>query len=222
MSRRVSVALGAALALSFVLAPVVLAECMFPPLAATEQPHIGFAFEATVERIERSEAFESGSGLDRYRVELDIGRVHRGRIERPLVLKGADWDCGYLHVPWLAEGDRLFIAAERLDAIDGLTWFGDVLAWRRVGDGWRFYEDVLVNGSDPAYYLPAARTATTTAEIVRIVERSPLPDTATAPLMDGRMPPWANWALIGLLAPAGFVLSVVALARRASARRPSG
>ena len=73
------------------------------------------------------------------------------------------------------------MATERLD----VNWLptdpfsGDLVAWKRTGDGWVLYADALDYGDDKKFYPKAARTATTTAEILRLVSAGSAPDTST-------------------------------------------
>jgi hypothetical protein len=180
MRLRIGVALVTAIVSLTTIAPAALAECMNWPLVASERPRIAFAFTATVTSIEREEEFEEGSDLFNYRVTLDAGRVYRGDVPEEIVITGSDWQCGFFYVSQLDEGARLSIASERLHASPDGDLVGNVLVWLRDGDHWRFCAEALRDGSDPAYYSPAARRATTTQEIVRLVSRAPLPDTATA------------------------------------------
>ena len=149
-------------------------------LKANERPHVAFAFTATVTDIERREMFEVGSGQYHYRITLDIGRVYRGRIQATVELTGTNSGCSFLYKSGLAEGERLFIASERLRPDAHETDLGNVLAWKHTGTRWTFYEDALAEGSDETYYPSAARAATTTAEIVQLVSAAPMPDTGTA------------------------------------------
>jgi hypothetical protein len=57
-----------------------------------------------------------------------------------------------------------------------------VVAWERVAARWRFYEDVLDSGSDRQFYPSAARRATTTSEILALLDSGFVPDTATEPV----------------------------------------
>ena len=119
--------------------------------------------------IERQEMFEAGSGNFRYRITLDTDRVYRGRVQESVELTGTNSGCSFLYKSGLVEGERLFIASERLSPDAHETDLGNVLAWKRTGSRWVFYEDALRDGSDETYYPRAARTARTTADIVRLV-----------------------------------------------------
>jgi hypothetical protein len=178
--RRISGTIAGTIVLLAAFAPTTLAECMDWPLEATERPRVAFAFIATVTDIERHEMFEAGSGHFRYRITLETERVYRGRVQDKVELTGTDSGCSFLYRSGLAEGERLFIASERLSPDAHETDLGNVLAWKRTGSRWVFYEDALRDGSDDTYYPRAARTATTTADIARLVSAASMPDTATA------------------------------------------
>lgn len=210
--RRISVTFAGTIVLLAAFAPTAFAECMNWPLEATKQPRIAFAFVATVTDIERHEMFEAGSGEFRYRITLETVRVYRGRIRESVELTGTNSGCSFLDKSGLAEGERLFIASERLRPDAHETDLGNVLAWKRTGSQWMFYEDALRDGSDETYYARAARAATTTAEIVQLVSGAPMPDTATAPPNERlRSDSLAGLALV-------FVVAVV-VATRLVARR---
>lgn len=207
MRLRIGVALVAAIVSMSTTAPAVRAECMNWPLEAREPPRIAFAFTATVRSVEREEDFEEGSNLFNYRVTLAADRVYRGHVPEEIVMAGSDWQCGFFHVSGLDEGARLFIASERLRASPDGDLLGNALVWLRDEDHWRFYEEGLRDGRDPAYYSPAARRATTTQQIVSLVSRAPLPDTATvgSATADGdrRPPALAIFFVIALAASLG-------------------
>lgn len=156
--RRISVTFAGTIVLLAAFAPTAFAECMNWPLEATKQPRIAFAFVATVTDIERHEMFEAGSGEFRYRITLETERVYRGRIRESVELTGTNSGCSFLDKSGLAEGERLFIASERLRPDAHETDLGNVLAWKRTGSQWMFYEDALRDGSDETYYQgPRAR-----------------------------------------------------------------
>jgi hypothetical protein len=184
--RRLSAAIVGTIVLLTAFAPTTFAECMNWPLEAIERPRVAFAFVATVTDVERREAFEEGSGLFRYRITLETERAYRGHVGDTFELTGTDWGCSFLYASVLAEEERLFIASERLSPGPDETVVGNVLVWKRTGSEWAFYEDALRDGSDEAFYPRAARTATTTADIVQFVSAVPMPDTAIAPPLEER------------------------------------
>jgi len=160
----------------------VFAECMNFPLPPTARPNVAFAFTGTVtDIVETPYPNDNGEGLSRFRVTVDLGRQYRGRVPEPLELKGLNFGCSFFRIAGLTEGDRLFVASERFETGGDETWFENVLVWRRAGDRWVFYEEVLQGGSDTEYYSKAARTASTTADILALIG---LPDTSTQPSRD--------------------------------------
>lgn len=182
MRRRLSTAIVGSIVLLIAFVPATFAECMNWPLEASARPRVAFAFVATVTDVERLEMFEAGSGEFRYWVTLQTERVYRGRVQDKLELTGTNAGCSFLYPSALAEGERLFIASERLRPGGAYeTDVGNVLAWKRTGSRWTFYEDALRDGSNETYYPRAARSARTTADIVRLVSAAPMPDTATDP-----------------------------------------
>jgi hypothetical protein len=186
--RRLPAAIVGTIILLTAFASTTFAECMNWPLEANERPRVAFAFMATVTDIERHEVFEVGSGHYRYRITLETERVYRGRVQDKVELTGTNSGCSFLYKSGLAEGQRLFIASERLSPDAHETDLGNVLAWKRTGSGWAFYEDALRDGSDETYYPRAARAATTTADIVRLVSGAAMPDTATVSTGEERSP----------------------------------
>ena len=162
----------------------VLAECMTWPDRATDRLHVGYAFTGTVVGVLKDEDLEQGgSPLYFWHITVDVEDVYRGKVPDRLVLEGNDWGCSFLYVATLAEGDRVFIASERLrTGLTDETDFGNVLAWKRIDGRWVFHERGLQEGSDSDYYPGAARTARTTRDIVRLISDSALPDTSTVPL----------------------------------------
>jgi len=187
-------------------APVAFAECMNVPLPPTERPRIAFAFTVTVTDIVETpyRPNDTNEDLSRYRVTGDVGRRYRGRVPDPLDLKGINFGCSFFKIGGLAEGDRLFVASERFETGGDETWFENVLVWRRVGERWVFYEEVLQGGADPEYYPEAARSASTTADILTVIG---LPDTSTRLPGPGPAEP-ATLPVLAILFLASFGLAM--------------
>ncbi len=181
-----AIAIGATLTIA--LAPRVLAECTWGPPPAGDAFKTRFAFTATVtEASDEVDPANPGEPPFDWHVELAIDRMYRGQLPARLTLNGRIEDCSYLIGQRLHEGDRLFVALDRHDLDwDGL--FGSMLAWRGVGDGWTFDPDLLNYGSDARFYPQEARLATTTAQIVNIIEAYPMPDTSTSAAAKPHMP----------------------------------
>lgn len=196
-------------------AQTVMAECTWGPPRASDPFKARFAFTATV--TEASDAVDParpGEPPFDWHVELAIDRMYRGKLPERLTLNGRVEDCSYLIGQRLHEGDRLFIALDRHDLDwDGL--YGQMLAWRGVGGRWTFDQDLLNYGSDARFYPQQAREATTTAQIVSIIEAFAMPDTATeapTPLGATTQPP--------VLLLVAFTVATVAALGRMGHRRP--
>jgi hypothetical protein len=208
-----AIALGATLMMA--LAPTVLAECTWGPPPADDPFKARFAFTATV--TEASDAVDParpGEPPFDWHVELTIDRTYRGELPQQLILNGRVEDCSYLIGQRLHEGDRLFIALDRHDLDwDGL--YGQMLAWRGVGGRWTFDQDLLNYGSDARFYPKQAREATTTAQIISIIEAFVVPDTAT-----GAATRLGATTLPPVLLLIVFAVATVAALRRMGHRRP--
>ena len=198
---RVRRALAAAVAASAILlafANPVLAECTNFPIARDQRPVVAFAFAATVTNVERGDYVEDpASGLHTWKTTVVVDEVHRGVVPAQIHLRSTDWGCSHLHTGNLVPGDRIFLATERLrpGAYDESD-LGHVLAWTWTGDAWAFYEQGLTLGTSEEFYPAAARAATTTTEILRVVSGATMPDTST-----GRGEVSAGlpaWVLIGV------------------------
>jgi hypothetical protein len=215
--RRLLTAVLVAGTLSVASASPALAECMTWPDRATDRLHVGYAFTATVVDVSKDEDPEQGgSALYFWHVTVEVGDVYRGRVPDRLVLEGNDWGCSFIYVQRLAEGDRIFIASERLrPGVTDETDFGNVLVWKRTGDRWVFDEDALQEGSDPEFYPRAARTARTTADILRLISGAAMPDTSTASVDQPRTT--TGLPVLALVFTASFGLVLLRRATQSSA-----
>ena len=214
MRRRLSSSVALAALLLTMVTSTARAECMTWPVRVTERLDVGYAFTATVTEASRDVDPPKPDNADfDWHVELAVERAYLGRVPDRLVFNGWDVGCHFLRGDGLRTGDRIFVANERLD----LTWlptdpfFGDVVVWKGTDDGWDFYADALDYGSDEAYYPKAARTATTTAEILRLVSAASVPDTSMliAPEERGN----AVIPALALVFMAGFGLALRYVAR---------
>jgi hypothetical protein len=216
---RLLVAIFVAVVVLPATAQIAFAECMSYPIRATDQLDVGFAFTATVT--------ESSADVDppkpnnapfAWHVELDIERVYRGRLADRLVFNGWQAGCHRLRGNALRTGDRIFVVSNvfrpdpaRVDPF--WTMDAEVLVWKAVNDGWTFYADVLEYGSDPEFYPPNARSATTTGEILALIADAPVPDTSTAAIQVRDSP----WRLV--LLACTFVIAFAGLCARFSRAR---
>jgi hypothetical protein len=204
----------AASTLIVVFASPALAECMTWPRHATERLQVGYAFSGTVVDVAKSLYSEEGSPLYRWVVSVEVEHVYRGRVPERVQLEGTDWGCSFLRVSSLTDGDRVFIASERLrPALTDETDLGNVLAWKQTGGRWVFHDHGLQEGSDPDYYPAAARTAKTTRDIVRLISGAALPDTSTQPL--DRRSNLASLPLLGVIFASSLGLLLLRRSRRA-------
>lgn len=218
--RRVIAAAALAVLLLPTTATVALAECTDWPIGATERLHIRYAFTATVAASWRDpERSDDGPEFD-WRTELDVERTYRGRVPGRIVANGWYFGCHSLRGDRLQTGDRIFVASTAFrphaDGLDPFTVIdGQVIVWKRSGNIWRFFEDGLDYGSDKEFYPRAARTATTTADILALISGRSAPDTSTmsAP---GRGDVRAVIPVLALAFIAGFFLGLKRL--RAPAR----
>lgn len=169
------------------LAGPVLAECFPPP---PDFPRIRYAFTATVTEFSDSvaEDLPDMSGFD-WHLEMSIDRTYRGDLPGRLEADGWEYGCGFTGVE-VRVGERLFVAAEKVELSDPRLVLGEVLIWRGVGEGrWEFYADALQDGA--LGYPTAAVRADTTDEILGVLSDLRPPDTSTAPAKDAdrRDPP---------------------------------
>jgi hypothetical protein len=219
MARAFMAAAGLAVLLLSAGTPVALAECMSWPIKATEQPRFGYAFSATV--LEASEDVDQPTTYDAdytWHVELAIDRTYRGQMPKRLAFNGWDVGCHSLRGDHLRTGDRIFVAtsafkpnAHLMDPFSVMN--GDLIAWKRVAGRWAFYEEALDYGSDKDFYPRAARNATTTADILRIISAAGLPDTSTAMTssVDGER---HDAPVLALVFAAGFLIALEKFRRR--------
>ncbi len=202
----------AAFSLAFLTAlaatPSVSAEC-HAPFDPREEPWIiGDAFLATVtEKSANVDVNTDGSPYD-WHVELRVDAIYRGSAPETLVFNGWDHSCGEFHGDGVSTGDRLIITMATLhpEYLPGAAFEGRVVVWHKVDSGWSFYDEAMYFGSNSDYYPPAARAANTKAEILRLIARSELPSTETAPYAE--TPGAPPWALLPAVAVAlGFVVA---------------
>lgn len=178
MNRRI---LTAAIPLAFLMltpsAGSALAECFPPP---EDFPRLPYAFVATVTDISDQVAEPVADASDfEWHMELDVVRSYRGVLPTRIEANGWEDGCGFTGIR-VAEGDRLFIATDRLDLGDPRLILGELLVWREVREGhWEFYAEALHDGS--LGYPQAAVRANTTGEILAFIRGLGPPDTSTAP-----------------------------------------
>lgn len=211
LKRRSLVALAVACLLLATLVPIASAECTGWPIRATERLDVGYAFAATVTEVSGDvDPTPDMSDFD-WHVELAIDRTYLGKVPDSIVYNGWDVGCHDLRGDHLQIGDRILVATEHLnlDYLPGDPFEGDLIAWRAADDGWLFYADALLYASDPAFYPKAARTATTTADVLRLLTAAGMPDTSTLSPPDD--PHQDHGATIALLFLVGFILSMTAL-----------
>lgn len=218
MGRRLSAAVALAALLLTTATPIALAECMGWPIRATERLDVGYAFTATVAEASADVDPPKPDNADfDWHVELAVERTYRGHVPDRLVFNGWDVGCHFLRGDRLRTGDRIFVATERLD----LNWLptdplsGDVVVWKRTGDGWVLYADALDYGSDEVFYPKAARSATTIAEMLQLVSASSVPDTSTLPADQRR---GANTPIPALAL--AFMAGLLVALKRVSRPRP--
>ena len=183
--RTFQVVLGVTLAMlaSFGMASAVSAECD-PQTLPTRQiaDYRGLLFAATVASIsdQPTRVPTPGAPYDT-EVTLDVSRIYRGPVDDPLLVDGWDAGCGLLRIDGLHVGDTLLVSIGGKDPLSHPTIDGPVLVWHRVDDRWQFYEPALQYADQgPDFYPAAAREATTTISIVRLLGSRTAPDTGVA------------------------------------------
>lgn len=180
--RPVGASLLAAAALVLVFAAPALAECGSPPPARSAAVPVKFAFTATVTEVsDHVDPPMADSAPFDWHVELAVRRAYRGGLPERLTLDGWVVGCSFLRPEGLHAGDQIFMTLDRLDLEKNPSLFGQMLLWRRTGDGWTFADDALQGGKDAAFWPVAARRANTTREILMLIDVSPAPDTSTSP-----------------------------------------
>ncbi len=205
---------GCAVALLLFAITPVRAECWPPPPSRDDRIPVKVAFIATVAEVSRTvDPPMADSAPFDWHVELTVEKTYRGRVRDELRLNGWDVGCSFLRPAGLREGDRVFIALDRLDLVENPSLFGQILIWRREGVAWSFAAEALQSGRDRAFWPAAARRATALSEIVALVERSPVPDTATTPQQPDSGGPQPAIALV-----LSFVVTFGAVFARLGAR----
>jgi hypothetical protein len=182
MHRQLLAAMVLAAVTTIGLTSTASAECLDYPIAAGDHLDVGYAFVATV--TEASDAVDppqADSAPYDWHVELAVERTYRGYVPDQLTFNGWDVGCHNLRGEHLRAGDRIFIATERLELRSSRVdpFWGDVVAWKDAGGGWAFYTSALDHAYDKAFYPRAARSATTTADILALIRSDPAPDTST-------------------------------------------
>jgi hypothetical protein len=182
-------ALALLLLASGTAAPVALAECMSIPDADTqiERPIVFTASVGAVTTepdLASAEAGEDPGVL--WQTTMHVRTVYGGDVPATLALHGSTYDvgvgggCSWFLGDRVEMGDVVFVAVdESIPFATNKGLFGHLLLWRRVGGEWRFYERALQDGADPDAYPAGAREADTTKEILAVVARLGMPDTAT-------------------------------------------
>jgi hypothetical protein len=176
--RMMAIALLAAALVLAASAGSVSAECFPQP---DPFPRMSYAFTATVTDVSArvAEAPPDSANFD-WHIELDVEHTYRGRVPDRLDANGWDEGCDFTGIR-VQEGDRLFVAAERVDPGDPRLITSTLLVWQSIGEGrWEFYRDALHDAG--VGYPTAALRADTTDEILAALGGSRAPDTSTAPL----------------------------------------
>jgi hypothetical protein len=217
MLHRFLAALVVGLAASMAFAPAAVAECMDWPPRANERLDVAYAFMATVVEASNTIDPDNPDSADfNWHVELRVDRLYRGRLPKRISYSGWAVGCHELRGDRLSTGDRVFIVSNVFrdeprppgaDPFAGID--AGVIAWKRVEGRWRFYEEALDSGSDGQFYSAAARRATTTAEILRLVSVAFLPDTASELIPQRDSTPWRTPVLA-----LAFLLGLVVVRRR--------
>ena len=161
---------------------------------------MSYAFTATVSEVSArvAESLPDAADFD-WHIELDVGHTYRGTVPDRLVANGWEQGCDFTGIR-VHEGDRLFVAAEKLDPRDPRLITSHLLVWRGIGGGrWEFYRDALHDGVG---YPSAALNADTTEEILASLGGTRPPNTSTAPLKpeetrDMRLP-WLATVLVSV------------------------
>jgi hypothetical protein len=155
----------------------VVAECATDGIAPTMDDFVGHAFTATVLDIsDRVDPPIPGASPFDWRVVFAVTHVYRGSPPARIVANG--WDAGCDDIPQaaLTVGGEVFMSTDRFGPADDPRFFGRLLLWQRVGNGWKFYDAAVGDVEGP----PAvAADATTTDAILRLVAPDALPETAT-------------------------------------------
>jgi hypothetical protein len=182
MHRRSFAAMGLVAFATLGLTSTASAECLNYPIAAGDHLNVGYAFVATVTEVSDAvDPPQADSAPYDWHVELDVERTYRGHVPDRLTFNGWDVGCHNLRGDHLRAGDRIFIATERLDLRPSRVdpFWGDVVAWKGTRGAWAFYATALDHAYDKAFYPAAARSATTTADILALIHSDPAPDTST-------------------------------------------
>lgn len=218
MQRRILAALAAVGLVLTVAVPSASAECFGGPggpIGANERLDVGAAFAATVTEASRDvDPAVPGMSAFNWHVELKINRTYIGHVPASIVYDGWDAGCHVLRGDELHTGDRIIVAVEHLSLGDlpRDPFDGDVIVWKATFGAWTFDEAALLWAFDPAYYPKAARNATTTEEILRVISNGRMPDTATLPPPDA--PRQDRTPTIALLIVAILMLSMARRSRR--------
>ena len=195
------------------------AECFGGPPLADSRLEVGYAFIATVEEAS-SKVTERATGYRKFdwHVELDVTRQFRGALPDRLGYNGFKNGCTIFDGDQLKAGDRIFVFARVYEPgpsnMDPFTHpESSVVAWKRVGDEWRFFAKALPGASSPDLFPPATRDATTRAEILALLATAKMPDTSTAEPSDAPSSAWTSAALV-----AAFAIGLLAWHQRCHAR----
>jgi hypothetical protein len=142
------------------------AACSIPYPSEKVRPYRGMAFVATVAGVR-----ERGP---RSVIRLDVRRELAGTVDaRRLVIRTGNWSsggCGVMVPQALRPGQKLLISARGWTFTDGRRDFAyHPLVWERTGGAWRFHREALIGGHLRDAYPPAAKRATTRAEIMDLV-----------------------------------------------------
>jgi hypothetical protein len=122
-----------------------------------------------------------GSAPFNWHVEMDTRRVVRGKVPEQLRVNGWGSGCSFLRTKGLSVGDQIFVTLDRLNLAKNPSLYGRIVIWQRTDHGWRFAEDALAGGSNPANWPSDAREARSMTDIRAIVHGRSLPDTAALP-----------------------------------------
>jgi hypothetical protein len=211
-----SAVLASALAVGalFASAGPVAAECDAPPTPGSIGPYIGYAFTATVLSVSRDPTQRKpGDARFDWEVRLSVTHLYRGSVPDVFRVDGWDAGCSWFRSSGVSVGEKLFVSTGRMY----LPTFSDnLLIWRWTGTAWTFdYEtDIPSSGGNRGVFPPGVERASTTAQILDLVDPAHLPPTDAAGAVHQGADPGLAW-LLAAPALAGFV----AMWRRRNLRR---
>lgn len=139
-----------------------LAECSNLAIDPIDRVNVGAAFLARVTEVSDDVDPNPNGSAWNLHVKLSVDAVYHGVVPGTIEFNDyAGFGCGEFLFEKLDVGDRIIVAVEQvpLSYLPAAPFEGHMVVWKKIDDGWRFYEDALAFGrSATSTLVPLARS----------------------------------------------------------------